>query len=224
MVLAAGLLVGWVAAPGPAAACSGPMPTFEQLVSTSELIVEGRVAALLLDGLAYEIEVSEVFKGQVTGGRVRIGPTTDPGGRGCEITLEADGHVIIAVPDADEALNALGTAVWYVGTEGSLSSPGGWWTMAADAAELRDMLRDAIPDTALSPPKAARSYGILGWLLVYAAVALAGWRMMRRWRSLPGQIGPTEASCSFSGPSVSGELESSEQRDGQRTGNERSMS
>jgi hypothetical protein len=155
------------------------MPTFDQLVTSSELIVEGRVAAVLLDGLAYEIEVSEVFKGQVTGGRVRIGPTADPGGRGCETTLEADSHLIIAVPDADEVLNALGTAVWYVGTEGSLSSPGGWWTMAADVAELRDMLRDAIPDTALSPPKAAPSYAILGWLFLYAAVALAGLRMKR---------------------------------------------
>jgi hypothetical protein len=215
-VLTAGVLVGWLAAPGPAAACSGTMPSFDQLVSSSELIIEGRVAAVLLDGLAYEIEVREVFKGQVTSGRVRIGPTTDPGGRGCETTVEADSHVIIAVPDASEMLNALGTAVWYVAPDGSLSSPGGWWTMAADVADLRDMLRDAIPNTALSPPKTAQSYGILGWLLVCAAVALAGWRTTRSWRSLGtsvrwGRVG-------VSGPSTSGELESREWGDRQRPG------
>jgi hypothetical protein len=152
------------------------MPTFEELVAQSELIVEGRVAGVLLDGLAYEIEVSEVFKGQVTGSQVRIGPPSDPGGRGCETTLEADGHVIIAVADADQMLSALSTAVWRVGTDGSLSSTGGWWTMAANVAELRDMLREVAPDTALSP---ATSWppSSFGWLLLAAAVALAAWRV-----------------------------------------------
>jgi hypothetical protein len=181
LILLAAATAGWLAAPGSAVACSGAMPTFGQLVSTSELIVEGRVAAVRLDGLAYEIEVSEVFKGQVTGSRVRIGPSTDSGGRGCETTLEADSHIIIAVPDVDERLNALGTAVWYVGTDGSLSSAGGWGTMAANVAHLRDMLRDAVPDTALSPPKAAPLHAVLGWVLVYAAIALAAWRVTSRW-------------------------------------------
>jgi hypothetical protein len=173
------------------------MPSFQEPVTQSELIVEGRVAAVLLDGLAYEIEVSEVFSGQVIGSHVRIGPLSDPGGGGCETTLRGDSHVVIAVADADEVLNALSTAGWRVGTDGFLSSTGGWWTMAANVADLRDMLRDAVPDTALSQPNAPPSS------------ASAGCSSPPRSRRLAHR----SDAIVVNDPSGSGEFEAAEERD-----------
>ena len=172
-------LAGWLATPGFAAAFTGSMPDFGQLVAQSELIVEGRVGATLLGGLAHEIEVTEIYKGQVVGDLVRIGPSVDPGGRGCETSLETNTHVIVAVADVNAHLNSLSTAVWYVGPDGSLSSPGGWWTMAADAADLRDMLRQAVPDTALAAREAPQSATQVGWILLTAGAGLATRQLLR---------------------------------------------
>lgn len=48
--------------------------TFEQVVTQSELIVEGEIEEVLLDGLAYRLAVDEVFKGASAGTSLRIGP------------------------------------------------------------------------------------------------------------------------------------------------------
>lgn len=144
------------AMPSRAVACSGPPLTFDQVVAGSELIVEGDVEAVLLDGLAYRLAVDEVFKGPSTGATIRIGPDVDPGGRGCEIGLSEGDHVILGLVDVTGALNSLATAVWFIAAEGSLSSPGSLWEVASDAEELRDMLRGAMPDTAQPMPESDR--------------------------------------------------------------------
>lgn len=155
------------------------MPNFDDLVAQSELIVEGRVSEVLLDGLAYELDVIEAFKGPITSGVVRIGPASDPGGRGCETTLQPDSHVIVAVPEVAGTLNSLVTAVWYIASDGSLSSPGSWWELAPDADALRAMLRNAIPDTALGLPESPLSDARLGWFLATTALLLAAFRFRR---------------------------------------------
>jgi len=101
-------------APGAGAtrACSGPPLTFDDVVSGSELLLEGTVEELMLDGMAYRLRVMEVFKGTVLGDEVRIGPASGPVGRGCEVGLQLGKHVVLGVVDADAPLNSLATAVW----------------------------------------------------------------------------------------------------------------
>ena len=137
-----------LASPTAVVACSGPGLTFERVAGQSELIVEGRVTDVLLDGLAYQMDVDEVFKGSVEGKTVRIGPVEASGSRGCELGLRQGDHVILGVVDIDGRQSALGTGVWFIGADGSLSSPGNLWTEAADADALRERLRAALPDTA----------------------------------------------------------------------------
>lgn len=180
------LAIGWLvvaaialllSSASPVAACSGPARTFEDVLAQSRLIVEGRVTQALVNGLAYDIAVDEVFKGTVPGSTVRVGPQSDPGGRGCETALEVGGHLIVAVADPDAILNSLATAVWYIADDGSLSSPGNYYTMAADANDLRDKLRAALPDSALpQPTNAATPLGVL-----LALIALV-WALVLRTR------------------------------------------
>lgn len=147
-VLAAGSVL--TAPPPPALACSGLPLTFADAVATSELIVEGTVEEVLLDGLAFRLAVLEVFKGSPLGSSVRLGPEAEAG-RGCEIGLAVGDHVILGVVDIDAHLNSLGTAVWFIAPDGSLSSTGELWRAAANVTELRARLRAAMPDTALAP-------------------------------------------------------------------------
>ena len=163
-----------------ALACSGPPLTFEEVVAGSELIVEGDVEEVLLDGLAYRLAVDEIFKGASTGAIVRVGPTSDPGGRGCEIGLSEGDHVILGVVDVTDRLNSLATAVWFIAPDGSLSSPGPLWEVAADVTQLREMLREALPDTAMPVP--GSEHPPLYVLLVVATLAvLASIVRSRRW-------------------------------------------
>ena len=163
-----------------ALACSGPPLTFEEVVAESELIVEGDVEEVLLDGLAYRLAVDEIFKGRSAGATVRIGPASDPGGRGCEIGLSEGDHVIVGVVDVTGGLNSLATAVWFIAPDGSLSSPGSLWEVAPDVTELRDMLREALPDTAQPVPRGgyAPLYGLLGFMTL---AILASIIRSRRW-------------------------------------------
>ena len=94
-------------------ACSGPPLTFDDVVSGSELIVEGTVEELMLDGMAHRLRVMEVFKGSVFGDEVRIGPATGPVGRGCEVGLQFGQHEVLGVVDVHAPLNSLATAVWF---------------------------------------------------------------------------------------------------------------
>ena len=137
-----------LAAPERVAACSGPGHTFEEVVARSELIVEGTVTQSLVNGLAFDLDVQEVFKG-AAGPTMRIGPAEDLGGRGCEVGLDVGAHVILGVADVHTTLNALSTAVWYIAPDGSLSSTGVYYLMAADADDLRAKLRNALPDTSI---------------------------------------------------------------------------
>ena len=167
--------------PPPVTACSGPELTFDRIVADSQVIVEGTAEEVLLDGLAYRLTVTEVFKGSVGVGDLRVGPTTAVG-RGCDTGMAEGDHVILAVPAIDQPLNALTTAVWVIGSDGSLSSTGSLWTYAADADDLRAKLRAALPDTAL-PNRGVdeRSpWPVLAFALalgVTAAVAVAGARL-----------------------------------------------
>lgn len=165
VVAATALAALALATPSPAVACSGPPLTFEQVVSGSELIVEGEVEEVLLDGLAFRLAVDEIFKGAPAAGTIRIGPEREPGGRGCEIGLSAGDHVILGVVDISGGLNSLATAVWFIAPDGSLSSPGSLWEVAADASQLRHMLRNALPDTAVPVPGTERElpYVLLGF-------------------------------------------------------------
>ena len=174
--------VTFAASPSSVLACSGPPLTFEEVVAGSELIVEGDVEEVLLDGLAYRLAVDETFKGPSSGATIRIGPQVDSGGRGCEIGLSEGDHVILGVVDPDERLNSLATAVWFIAPDGSLSSPGSLWEVAADVTELRDMLRETIPDTAVPVPASGNAplYLLLGFmtLAVFASIV----RSQRRLR------------------------------------------
>jgi len=144
--------VAMAVSPSGVSACSGPPLTFEQVVTQSELIVEGEIEEVLLDGLAYRIAVDEVFKGSSTATSVRIGPQADSGERGCEVGLSRGDHVILGVVDVTQRLNSLATGVWFVAEDGSLSSPGSLWEVATDVTEVREKLRQALPDTALANP------------------------------------------------------------------------
>jgi hypothetical protein len=73
----AGCAVLVLAVPERAVACSGPGQTFEEVIAQSELIVEGDAIKSLVNGLAFDLEVQEVFKGSVPGPVVRIGPAED---------------------------------------------------------------------------------------------------------------------------------------------------
>ena len=161
-----------------AVACSGPPLTFDQVVSGSELIVEGDVEEVLLDGLAFRLAVDEIFKGAPTAATIRIGPEREPGGRGCEIGLAEGDHVILGIVDVNGGLNALATAVWFIAPDGSLSSPGSLWEVAADATQLRDMLREALPDTAVPVPRSEHEtvYALLG----FATLAILALIVRRR--------------------------------------------
>jgi len=157
-----------LAAPERVAACSGPGLTFDDVVAQSELIVEGTVTQSLVNGLAFDLDVQEVFKGSAAGPTVRIGPAEDPGGRGCEVGLDVGAHVILGVADVDSNLNALSTAVWYIAPDGSLSSPGGYYLMAANADDLRAKLRHALPDTSV-PPVRGPDWRLVGAALIVLA-------------------------------------------------------
>lgn len=148
--------------------------TFEQVVTQSELIVEGEIEEVLLDGLAYRLAVDEVFKGASAGTSLRIGPQADSGDRGCELGLSKGDHVILGIVDVAEGLNGLATGVWFIAQDGSLSSTGSLWEVAADVTELRDKLRHALPDTALSAPTSEHPpLGLPLGLLALGAVAAA---------------------------------------------------
>lgn len=157
--------IGALVAPATAVGCSGDPLTFEAVIGGSELIVEGTVEEVLLDGLAYRLAVIEVFRGPTIDGEVRIGPATDPGGRGCEIGLAKGDHVILGVVDIDERLNALATGVWFVGPDGGLLANGALGSVATDVDELRDTLRRALPDSAVAAPRGALIRS-LGWLML----------------------------------------------------------
>src|SRR5680860_1497306 len=146
-------------APPPTLACSGPPLTFAAVVSGSELIIEGTVDEVMFDGLAFRLAVKEVSTGPAVGSDVWIGPTAGPEGRGCEVGLQVGEHVVLGIVDMHAQLNALATAVWFVGPDGSLSSPGSLWEVATDIEDLRAKLRQAVPDTALpfEPPGAPAS-------------------------------------------------------------------
>ncbi len=161
-------------APTETRACSGPPLTFDDVVIGSELIVEGTVEELMLDGMAYRLRVMEVFKGTALGDELRIGPATGPVGRGCEVGLQLGQHVVLGVVDVDAPLNSLATAVWFVAPDGSLSSPGSLWELASDIEDLREQLRQAIPDTAVGVSSGGTSGGlvILGLICVLAAILL----------------------------------------------------
>lgn len=157
----------------PARACSGPPLTLDAAISGSELIVEGTVEEVMLDGLAFRLAVTEVFKGSAAGPEVRIGPT-EPVGRGCEVALSVGQHVVLGVVDTDAQLNSLATAVWFVAADGSLSSPGSLWEVATDIEDLRAKLRQAVPDTALPVDSRAAPANTTLILLGVASVVLAG--------------------------------------------------
>ncbi len=161
-------------APGATRACSGAPLTFDDVVSGSELIVEGTVEELMLDGMAYRLGVMEVFKGTVIGDEVRIGPASGPVGRGCEVGLQLGQHVVLGVVDVDAPLNSLATAVWFVAPDDSLSSPGSLWELASDVEDLRQRLRQAIPDTAVDVPSGITPTGfaVLGLTCVLSAILL----------------------------------------------------
>lgn len=168
-----------LAAPERAAACSGPGLTFDEVVAQSELIVEGTVAQSLVNGLAFDLDVQEVFKGSAVGPTVRIGPAEDPGGRGCEVGLDVGAHVILGVVDVDAHLSALSTAVWHIGADGSLSSTGGYYLMAANADDLRGKLRDALPDTSVDPIRGP-DLRLAGTALIALAGVVSIWRQCYR--------------------------------------------
>ena len=161
---------GAVGLPRPVAACSGPELTFDRIVAESQVIVEGTAEEVLLDGMAYRLTVTEVFKGPVVPGELRVGPATGVG-RGCETGMAEGDHVILAVPAIDQPLNALTTAVWIIGSDGSLSSAGSLWTYAADADDLRAKLRAALPDTALPSRGVDERSPWPGWPLVLGVIA-----------------------------------------------------
>ncbi|MBA2255299.1 MAG: hypothetical protein H0W07_09320 [Chloroflexi bacterium] len=175
-------------APGATRACSGPPLTFDDVVIGSELIVEGTVEELMLDGMAYRLGVTEVFKGTVLGDEVRIGPASGPVGRGCEVGLQFGQHVVLGVVDVDAPLNSLATAVWFVAPDGSLSSPGSLWELASDIEDLREQLRQAIPDTAVEVSSGGTPGGlvILGLACVLSAILLRLWSGDRGHAVLPG--------------------------------------
>lgn len=179
LIALAGCAVVALAAPERAAACSGPGLTFADVVAQSELIVEGRVTQSLLTGLAYDLDVQEVFKGSLEGPTVRIGPVGDSLGRGCEVFLEVGAHVILGVIDVDAQLSALSTAVWHVALDGSLSSTGSYYLMAANADDLRAKLRDALPDTSV-PPIDGPDWRQAGTALVALAGLVSIWRLGSR--------------------------------------------
>lgn len=130
--------------------------------------------------MAYRLTVTEVFKGPVAVGDLRVGPTTAMG-RGCDTGMAEGAHVILAVPGIDQPLNALTTAVWVIGPDGSLSSTGSLWTYAEDAEDLRAKLRAALPDTAL-PNRGVdeRSPWPVLALALGVAAAFAAWRSAAR--------------------------------------------
>lgn len=167
-----------VAGPSPALGCTGmDEPTLDMVAQRSELIVEGTVEEVLLDGLAFRLTVREVFKGPPLANELRVGATSNSAGRGCEVTMSQGDHVILGVVDPDQQLNALTTALWFVGPDGMLSSPGSLWTLAADADELRNSLRAAIPDTALPHPA---ENSRLAWLLLPLVAALVAVGVAKR--------------------------------------------
>lgn len=171
----------------PARACSGPPLTFDAAISGSELIVEGTVEEVLLDGLAYRLAVKEVFKGPAGGPEVRIGPTADPEVRGCEVGLQVGQHVVLGVVDMHAQLNALATAVWFVAADGSLSSPGSLWEVATDIEDLRAKLRQAVPDTALPFEPRGAAASTLVALLGLSCVVAVGAVVLRRRQEHPPQ-------------------------------------
>jgi len=175
-------------APGTTRACSGPPLTFNDVVSGSELILEGTVEELMLDGMAYRLGVMEVFKGAVLGDEVRIGPAIGPVGRGCEVGLQVGQHVVLGVVDVDAPLNSLATAVWFVAQDGSLSSPGSLWELASDIEDLRQQLRQAIPDTAVEVPSSGipSGFAVLGLACVLSAILLRLGQGDRGHAGLPG--------------------------------------
>lgn len=175
-------------APGATRACSGPPLTFADVVTGSELIVEGTVEELMLDGMAYRLRVMKVFKGTVLGDEVRIGPASGPVGRGCEVGLQLGQHVVLGVVDVDAPLNSLATAVWFVAPDGSLSSPGSLWGAASDIEDLRQRLGRAIPDTAVEVPSGRTPSGfvVLGWACVLSAILLRLGSGDRGQTALPG--------------------------------------
>lgn len=179
LIALAGCGVVTFAAPERAAACSGPGLTFDDVVAQSELIVEGTVTRSLLTGLAYDLDVQEVFKGSHEGPSVRIGPVADSLSRGCEISLEVGAHVILGVIDVDAQLSALSTAVWHVALDGSLSSTGSYYLMAANADDLRAKLRNALPDTS-SYPIYGTDWRQAGMALIALAGLVSMWRLRSR--------------------------------------------
>jgi len=147
--------------------------TFDAVISGSELIVDGTVEEVMFGGLAFRLAVKEVFKGPAVGREVRIGPTVEPQGRGCEVGLETGQHVVLGIVDIDAPLNSLATAVWFVSPDGSVSSPGSPWELATNVEDLRDELRRAVPDTAMPFANRDAPVDVLATLLGLACVAAA---------------------------------------------------
>lgn len=139
------LIAGGLVVPGTARACSGPVPTFDEAVIAARLILAGEVVASPHDG-AYELEVTEVFRGQVEE-RILIGPAQpDPASVLCSQRMEVGDRVVVALRDQGN-LGLFTSGIWYLlpdGTVGTIAAE----PPAATHEDLFARLR-LLPDTAM---------------------------------------------------------------------------
>lgn len=85
----------------------------------------------------------------------------------------------------------MATGVWFIAQDGSLSSTGSLWEVATDVTELRDKLRHALPDTALSAPTSEHPpLGLPLGLLALGAVAAAHHLGAASWDRAVALLGP----------------------------------
>lgn len=156
---------GALVAPGPARACSGPVPTFDEAVAAARLIVAGDVVASAHDG-AYELDVTEVFRGQVED-RILIGsPQPDLNSAICSQRMEVGDEVVVALRTASD-LGLFTSGLWYLLPDGTVSTHA-LEPVAETHEELFARLR-LLPDTAVVDEGGASSAVALGGALALVA-------------------------------------------------------
>lgn len=156
-------------APQSAFACSGPVPTLQELTTSAALIFAGRVSSKPHEW-AYELAVDEVFRGP-TLDSVRIGPATASTPQICSHQLKVGDRVVVALRDRED-LGLFSSAVWYLMPDGSVGTIGAE-PPAATHNELFAYLR-RLPDTAMAPrPQLGSSLRTLGIAVLAAALTIS---------------------------------------------------
>ena len=148
-------------------ACSGPVPTFDEATAAARLIAAGEVIASPHDW-AYELDVQEVFRGDV-GDTVLLGPP-EPSGTAliCSHQIEVGDRVVVALRDQTD-LHLFSSAVWYLLPDGTVGTIG-HEQPAATHEELFARLR-LLPDTAMAQEESRGFPLALGASLALAAGA-----------------------------------------------------